>query len=149
MIFLSSDNISLTIGFWFGLFFFIVVVLGTIGAIAIAIKPKENDKRINYILGSILGIIISCCLVRLPYTEYNLLKNYTWVNGTVIGRCTGTHGHKDYEFEYYLDGTRFTNCNSSGNVKNIEVPGGHYKVRVSKKIPTIGRIDFNQPVLEQ
>ena len=149
MTLLSSNNIGLSIGFWFGLILSILVILGTLGAIGIAIKPKEGDKRLNYIIGSILAIIISCYVVSLPYTEYNLLNNYIWVEGTVIGRCTGTKGHLDYEFEYYIDNQRYTNCNSSGNVDNIQVPGGRYKVRVSKKVPDIGRIDFEQPITLQ
>ena len=61
MILLTSDNTGYTgllIGFWFGLIFSILVILGTIGAISIAIKPKETDKRLNYILGSIFGIVM-------------------------------------------------------------------------------------------
>jgi hypothetical protein len=146
MITLTSDNIGLTIGFWLGIVLSILVILGTIGAIGIAIKPKEGDNRWNYILGSIFGIIVSCMVVQLPYTEYNLLTNSIWVDGTVIGRCKGTHGHLEYEFEYYIGNKRYTNCNSSGGVENIQVPGGRYKVRVSKAVPDIGRIDFGQPV---
>ena len=146
MTLLTSDNIGLSIGFWFGLIVSIFFILVTIGVIAIAIKPEKGDHRLNYIVLSIFLIIISYNVVRLPYTEYNLLKNYIWVNGTVIGRCTGTHGHQDYEFEYYVDNKRYTNCNSSGNLRNVQIPGGRYKVRVSKAAPDIGRIDFEQPI---
>lgn len=146
MTLLTSDNIGLSIGFWLGLIISVLVILGTIGAISIAIKPKETDNRTNYILGSLFGIALSCYIVRLPYNEYNLLYNSIWVEGTIVGRCTGTHGHQDYEFEYYIDGKRYTNCNSSGNYDNIQVPGGKYKVRVSKAAPDVGRIDFGQPI---
>jgi hypothetical protein len=149
MILLTSDNIGLSIGFWFGLILSVLVILGTVGAIGIAIKPKEGDNRVNYIVGSIFGIIISCYVVRLPYTEYNLLINYIWVDGTVIGRCTGTDGHQDYKFEYYIGNKGYTNCNSSGDVDSIQVPGARYKVRVSKAVPDIGRIDFTQPIILQ
>ena len=149
MILLTSGNLGLTIGFWLGVVVSILVILGTIGAIGIAIKPKEGDFRLNYIVGSILGIVLSCYVVKLPYTEYNLRYNYIWVDGTVIGRCTGTNGYLDYEFEYYIGNKRYTNCNSSDDKTKIKVPGGRYKVRVSKAVPDIGRIDFKQPIHSQ
>ncbi|MBK9487027.1 MAG: hypothetical protein IPO01_18150 [Chitinophagaceae bacterium] len=38
-------------------------------------------------------------------------------------------------------------CNSSGNTKDIKYPNGIYKVRVSKAMPSIGRIDYEQEVI--
>ena len=149
MTLLTSDNIGLSFGFWIGLILSIFFILVTLGVIGIAIKPGKGDNRLNYIVLSIFLIIISYNVVRLPYTEYNLLKNYIWVDGIVIGRCTGTHGHQDYEFEYYIENKRYTNCNSSGYVRNVQVPGGRYKVRVSKAVPDIGRIDFEQAINSQ
>ena len=53
---------------------------------------------------------------------------------------------KAIEFEYYIDGKRYTNCNSYKHLNTIKVPQGRFNVRVSDFEPSSGRIDFTKPL---
>ena len=148
MTLLTATDGGLMMGLFLGIVFCIVVIWGTVSAIKIAINPQEHQNRRNYIIGSIFGVVIFYFVAQLPYAEYNLLYNFTWVDGKLINKCQSKGSGQSYEFEYFVDGKRYTNCNSSGNAKNIKYPNGIYKVRVSKAIPSIGRIDFEQEVIK-
>jgi hypothetical protein len=141
----ATDN-GLMMGLFIGIIFCIITIWGIISTVKIAIKPKENQNRRNYIIGSILGIVVFYFIAQIPFTEYNLLYNYIWVDGKLINKCYSKGSGQSYEFEYYVDGKRYTNCNNSGNVKGIKFPNGQYKVRVSRAMPGIGRIDYEQEI---
>jgi hypothetical protein len=122
----------------------VVFIVGTIVTIGLAISRSRSANRGSFIIASIIGITISYFVVQLPYVEYNLLYNYTWVDGEVIATCKGTKGTAGYEFAYFVNGQRYTNCNSKGGNDDIEI-GDHFQVRVSEAAPDVGRIDFDQP----
>jgi hypothetical protein len=146
MTLLTATDGGLMMGLFLGIVFCIVVIWGTVSAIKFAINPQENQSRRNYIIGSIFGVVIFYFVAQLPYTEYNLLYNYIWVEGKLIDKCQSKGSGQSYEFEYYVDGKRYSNCNSSGNAKGIKYPNGIYKVRVSRAMPSVGRIDYEQEV---
>lgn len=146
MIVLTATDGGLMIGLLLGLIFCTIPIWVIIKTAKIAINPKEGQSRRKNVIGSILGLIVLYFVAHVPYTEYNLLYNYVWVEGKLIDRCTSKGSGPSYEFEYYLDGKRYTNCNSSGGKKDVKFPGGVYRVRVSRAMPAIGRIDYEQAV---
>ena len=150
MTILTATNGGLMMGLLLGIFFCIIIIWGIFNAVKIAIHPRENQIRRNYIIGSIVGIVVLYFVAYTSYTEYNLLYNYIWVNGKLIDRCYGKGAGPgpSYEFEYYVDGKRYTNCNSAGDMKGIKFPNGICKVRVSRAMPSIGQIDYEQEVAE-
>jgi hypothetical protein len=108
---------------------------------------EQTLDKVGYIIGSIIALVLSFYVVKLPYTEYNLLYNSVWVDGEIVRRCKLGKGGRGYEFQYYIDGKRYSNCNGTGSYENIKL-ANKYKVRVSKEVPEIGRIDFGRPVAE-
>ena len=148
MILLTATDGGLMMGLFLGVFFCIIIIWLAVHSVKIAIRPKENQSRRNYIIGSFFWIVLFAFFAHLPYTEYNLLYNYLWVDGKLINKCSSKGKEQSYEFEYFVDGKRYINCNSSGNTKGIKFPNGIYKVRVSRAMPSIGRIDFEQEVVK-
>lgn len=104
---------------------------------------KEMKKNTPQMVFGTLFFGVGCYIVLL---EYNLMTNSTYVEGTTIEFCRAGKGGKGIEFEYYLDGHRYTNCNTYKDLNQIKVPGGKFKVRVSEFAPSIGRIDFRRPL---
>jgi hypothetical protein len=149
MTLLTATDGGLMMGLFLGIIFCIITIWGIVSAVRIAINPQENQSRRNYVIGSVFGLVVLYFVAHLPYTEYNLLYNYIWVDGKLIDKCQSKGSGQSYEFEYYVDGKRYTNCNSSGNVRGIKFPEGIYKVRVSRAVPSIGRIDYEQEVFKK
>jgi len=89
MTILTATNGGLMMGLLLGIFFCIIIIWGIFNAVKIAIHPRENQIRRNCIIGSIVGIVVLYFVAYTPYTEYNLLYNYIWVNGKLIDRCYG------------------------------------------------------------
>jgi hypothetical protein len=145
---LTATDGGIMTGLFLGIIFCLCVIWAIVSAIKIAIHPQENQNRRNYIIGAFFGLVVLYFVAYIPYTEYNLLTNYIWVNGKLIDKCNSKGAGPSYEFEYYLDGKRYTNCNSAGNIKGIKFPNGIYEVRVSRAMPSIGRIDYEKEVTE-
>jgi hypothetical protein len=149
MTLLSVTDSGLLMGLFLGLVFCIAVIWGIVYAVNFAINTNDNKLKRNYTIGSVFGLVVLVLVAHIPYTEYNLLTNYIWVDGTLVGKCYLKGAGKAYEFEYYVDGKRYTNCNSIGDAAGINFPNGVYKVRVSRAAPSIGRIDFGQKVADK
>jgi hypothetical protein len=145
MILAAMDG-ALMFGVFLGILFSIAGLWFAISFTRNAIHPPANKARRKYIVGALVSMFALCFIVYIPYREYHLLTDYVWVNGKVIGRCKGRGSLIHYEFEYYLDGKRYTECSNSGGVQNIKSPGGIYRVRVSRAVPASGRIDFRREV---
>ena len=58
MTLLAATDGVLMMGLFLGIFFCIVVTWVTVSAIKIAINPKENQSRRNYIFGAIFGVVL-------------------------------------------------------------------------------------------
>lgn len=107
----------------------------------VAIKKK--------IINGIIFIALSVIFIFV-FKEYRieaaLLKNPVYVSGATLGYCNVFAEGKGIEFEYELDGRKFQNCNTFHPISkdSITVPGGKYLVRVSKKFPGEGRMDFKK-----
>lgn len=145
---LTATDGGIMMGLFLGIIFCLCVIWAIVSAIKIAIHPQENQNRRSYVIGVFFGLVVLYFVAYIPYTEYNLLYNYIWVDGKLIDKCHSKGGGPSYKFEYYVDGKRYTNCNSAGNIKGIKFPNGIYKVRVSRAMPGIGRIDYEKEVAE-
>lgn len=131
-------------GLRFFMIFFGVLAIFFIGAIysqlrEIVMSKKNRLNNIGYLAAYLFagfyfgnGFLIN----------YNLLYHPIYVEGTIIGKCPKAK----VEFEYYLDGVRYTNCTSYNNKHKIKIPGGKFIVRVSNFDLSRGRIEFDQPI---
>lgn len=144
-IILTASNGGLIGGLIFGCIILLLFGVMTINMIIEAIKPTKPQERTKTIFTILLGLFPCCVGVYIILLEYNLLNNYVYVEGTTIEYCDSGKSGKGIEFEYYLNGKRYTNCNTYDPINAIKVPGGKFKVRVSEFSPKIGRIDFEQP----
>ena len=145
-IFLTASNGGLTAGVIFGCIFLLLSGVMTVKMIIAAPKQKKAQGRTKAILQIMIGLFFCCVGVYTIILEYNLLNNYVYVDGTTLEYCNSGKSEKGIEFEYYLNGKRYTNCNTHNPINAIKVPGGKFKVRVSEFNPEIGRIDFDQPL---
>jgi hypothetical protein len=145
-IILNASNSGLTAGVIFGFVFLVLFGVMTVKMIIEAVKPTKPQERTKTILLIPVGLFFCCIGVYIILLEYNLLNNCVYVEGTTIEYCSSGKSGKGIEFEYYLNGKRYTNCNTYNPINAIKVPGGKFKVRVSEFDPEIGRIDFEQPL---
>ena len=100
-----------------------------------------------------VGIAIVLSALAIPVfmwiqVEGSLLNSNEYAIGTTVGYCEVFAKGKGIEFEYEVGGIKYKNCNTYHPVpiNNIEISGGKYYVRYSKKYPEKGRIDFNKLV---
>lgn len=104
-----------------------------------------KSKVINLIIFIFLAVIF-VYVFKVYRIEAALLKSPVYVPGTTLGYCSVFAEGKGIQFEYVLDGKRFLRCNTFHPIPkdSIKVPGGKYLVRVSKKFPDQGRMDFQK-----
>ena len=139
ILFGEGDGGLLFLMIFFGVLaiFFIGVIIGQLYEIA-----GSKEQRLNNI-GMLAGYLFTgFCLGYGFLINYHLLYNPIYVEGTIIGKCPKAK----IEFEYYLDGVRYTNCSSYNNKHKIKIPGGKFIVRVSDFDLSGGRIEFDQPI---
>jgi hypothetical protein len=146
IVLLTASNAGLIVGIIFGICFFVGFATVTTKLIIEVIKPKKPEQRIKALLSIPFGLFFSLVGIYIVILEYNILRNFTYVEGTTLHYCRSGKSGQGIEFEYHLNGKRFTNCNTHNPLQEIKVPGGKFKVRVSKFAPDIGRIDFEQPL---
>lgn len=104
-----------------------------------------NGKVINVAL--FLFLSAAFFFVMKAYrVEAALLNSPVYVSGTTIGYCSVFAEGRGIDFEYEIDGRKFRNCNTFHPVSkdSIKVPGGKYFVRVTKRFPGEGRMDFKK-----
>lgn len=145
-IILTASNGGLIAGIIFGVLFLLVFGVMTVKLLIEVIKPTKPQARTMTILFIAVGLCFCGVGVYIIFQEYNLLSNYIYVEGTTIEYCRSGKSRQGIEFEYHLNGERYTNCNTHNRINEIKVPGGKFKVRVSEFDPDIGRIDFEQPL---
>jgi hypothetical protein len=143
---LTATNGGLIAGIIFGFIFFSLFATATIMLIIEAINPKKPEEKTKTLLSILFCLFFAGVGVYIMLLEYNLLQNYTYVEGTTLEYCNSGKSGRGIEFEYYFEGKRYTNCNSHNPLEDIKVAGGKFKVRVSKFEPDIRRIDFAQPL---
>ena len=102
-----------------------------------------KKRTINFVIFIFLTFILSIVL-RAYRIEAALLKSPVFVSGTTLGYCNVFAVCRGIEFEYETDGKKFQRCNTFHPISpdSIKVPGGRYMVRISKKFPNQGRMDF-------
>jgi hypothetical protein len=143
MIILSVTDNELLIGEFFGILLMLTGAAVFFSQFVSLIKSETKEKKevIPYIIAGIGIIGLGFYFYDI---EHNLRTESIYVNGVTIGFCSRGENGRGIEFEYYVNGIRYTNCNSYK--RDVLVPGGKYLVRVSFKHPDIGRIDYEQKV---
>ena len=135
----------------FGLIF--ILFFGTMAVFSLIaiLNPDESQPRIKMVLVLLFNLFLVYIGIYFFLLGYNLQNNYVYVDGTTIDYChSGKYGSSNnaIEFEYYLNGTRYTNCNSYADISRIKVPDGEFKVKVTPYKPDVGRIDFEKPLTD-
>jgi hypothetical protein len=143
MIVLSVTDNELLMGELFGILLILIGVVIFFSQLVGLIKSETKEKKetIPYIIA---GIGIIGFGVYFYDIEHNLRTESIYVSGVTIGFCHQGENGRGIEFEYYVNGVRYTNCNHYK--RDVQVPGGKYLVRVSFKHPDIGRIDYEKKV---
>ncbi len=128
--------------------FILILISGALFNLYRFFKAKTTAKRIFTGIFAIALVLIAAPVIKWFDIEGNLLNHSEYVPGITKGFCQEFAKGAAIEFEYELDGVKYANCNTYHPVPKdkIMVPGGKYKVRVSKKYPGKGRMDFNKPV---
>ncbi len=127
--------------------FIFILISGALFNLYRLYKAKTTAKRIFTGIFAILLVLISLPVIKWFDIEGNLLNHAEYVTGITNGFCQEFAKGAAIEFEYELDGVKYANCNTYHPVPKdkITVPGGKYYVRVAKKYPEKGRMDFNKP----
>lgn len=110
------------------------------------IRSGSKTKRIiNTVILTILSVIL-IFVIKEYRIEAALLKAPEYVQGTTVGYCSVFAEGNGIEFEYEVDGQKYHNCNTYHPISkdSIIVPGGVYRVRVSKRFPGQARMDFSK-----
>lgn len=121
------------------------------GIIYNVIRIFRSRSSLNKIINSVILLIlavISFFVIKQYRIESAMLDNPVYVEGATIDYCSVFAEGKGIEFEYEIDGHKFRNCNTFHPISkdSIQVPGGVYQVRVSKKFPGQGRMDFSKRI---
>jgi hypothetical protein len=130
----------------FGMIVCIGGIFLTVRLLRDALKSREFEKRLKSIICTPIAFGVVGVGIYVFLLEYNLLTNCVYVEGITIDYCNSGKSGKGVEFEYYVSGKKYSNCNKPGNISAIKVPGGKFKVRVSEFEPSVGRIDFERPL---
>ncbi|MCF8244163.1 MAG: hypothetical protein K9J37_03715 [Saprospiraceae bacterium] len=120
------------------------------GGLNLYLTKKENGVKRKAVRVAIAVLLFSLTvpLFRWIQIEGSLLQSDDYVIGTTVGLCQVFAKGKGIEFKYEVDGKQFQNCNTYHPVPigSIVVTDGKYYVRISKKYPEKGRIDFSKPI---
>lgn len=147
-IFLSvNTDLELTASQAVKVIFIVILFSGALFNLYRFFKAKTAAKRIFTGIFALLLAGIAIPVIEWYDIEGNLLNHAEYVTGITKGFCQEFAKGAAIEFEYELDGTKYTNCNTYLPVPKdkITVPGGKYMVRATKKYPGKGRMDFNKP----
>ncbi|MCF8451859.1 MAG: hypothetical protein K9G42_01575 [Pedobacter sp.] len=110
---------------------------------------KESTKRkmINFALFALLSVTI-ILVYRVYRIEAALLNNSNYVSGITLGYCSVFALGTGIEFEYEVNGQKFSCCNTFHPISkdSIVAIGGKYSVRFSKKFPERGRMNFKMRI---
>lgn len=145
-ILLTANDSGLIGGMIFGIIFFLIASFGSVVLITEFVRKKNLENRAKYFFAIPFILFLTGVSVYLTLLEYNLRYHCHYVDGTTINYCKSSKNKTGIEFEYYINGKRYTNCNRHNPLPEIKVPGGKFKVRVTKFAPDVGRIDFEQPL---
>ena len=107
-------------------------------------SPKSR-KDINVIVLLFLSVLFFF-VGKEFLLELALLRESEHVTGTTTGYGPVFGLGKGIKFEYEVNGEKFVNCNTYYPISkdSIKVPAGKYSVRVAKKFPEKGRMDFKK-----
>lgn len=128
----------------------ILLFLMTVGIIYNLFRIVRSQPGMKKIINSSFFIFLSVAIIfviKEYRVEAALLKSSQYVEGTTLDYCSVFAKGRGIEFEYEVNGRKYHNCNTFHPVSkdSIIVPAGKYMVRVSKKFPGKGRMDFMKP----
>ncbi len=128
----------------------ILLVLLSAGIIYQLFRIYRNESKINLVINLVILVVLSVT-VFLAFSEYRqedaLLKNPLYIQGITTGYCNAFARGEGIEFQYEVNGIKYSNCNTFHPISrdSIVVPGGKYMVRYSQEFPTAGRMNFRTP----
>lgn len=105
--------------------------------------------RIRKAIYSIILFALIFPVYSIYQFESSLLASDKYVPGTTVGFCSEFALGAGVEFDYVVNGVKYTNCNTFHPIPmdSIIVPDGKYLVRYTEKYPDRGRIDLRKPVI--
>ncbi len=111
------------------------------------IRAETLKKRMTNLIIPVSLVVIFVLVLKVWLIEAALLKNYVYVPGITTGYCHVFAEGRGVAFVYEINGKKFHNCNTFHPVPedSIRVPGGKYSVRVAKRFPDKGRMNFQKP----
>lgn len=142
----AVTNGELKVGENFALVFMILMGLATVLVGSGLFAPATWKERLKTIVIFIGGGAMTVFAYFLYDQERSIRKEGIYVEGLIIDYCRPSRsaGGSGVEFEYFIDGVRYTNCNH--NEDQAHEIGQKFYVRVSVDYPTTGRIDFERPI---
>lgn len=125
----------------------VILAGGIILNVSRILRSFSFKKNIVNLIILITLSTIFIFVIKAYLLEAALLRNYVYVPGITIGYCNVFAEGRGISFEYDFNGKKFHNCNTFHPLSSdsIIVPNGKYRVRVAKKFPEKGRMDFQKP----
>lgn len=112
-------------------------------------KETKTWKRIQVVFYSLFSFVIFVIAINMTIRLINLLLNYDFVEGTTIEYCSTRHGGQGVVYEYCIGGEKYNRCESYAYTNTIKVPGGKFKVRVSKFNLEYAVIYYDNPITKE
>ena len=109
---LSVTDNELLAGELFGILFAIIGAIISFIFIFNIIKSRTTNDRLRTILYLIAGLGMTAVGIYFYDIEHHLRTESIYVNGITIGFCHRGENGRGVEFEYYVNGVRYTNCNN-------------------------------------
>jgi hypothetical protein len=131
------------LGYLFMLFLFSLLFYSTVKNI----NDYKNGKEGSIAIGSAIFTGLFSLFVFYGIVTQSLLIFYAInVEGRTVNKCKSGKFGRGVEFEYYINGKRYINCNTIPSNWQIKIPDGLFQVRVSELNPQEGRLDFEAPL---
>lgn len=124
--------------------FIIILSIGIFFNLIRVFKNKVRKKKYINVVGFLILSTVLVHVIHIHREDGSLLHEAQYVPGTTIGYCSELALGEGVKFDYEMNGQKFSNCNTFHPIPkdSIVVPGGKYMVRVSKKFPGLGRMNF-------
>lgn len=147
---LNVTDLELTASQTVKLIFLTILLLGALFNVYRFFKAPSTARKIKNAAVAVILIGIAIPVKRWHTIEGSLLHDGIYVTGTTLRYCEEFAKGVAIEYEYEVDGVKYSNCYAYHPVPKdqIKVPGGKYKVRVSRKYPDKGRMVFREEVKE-
>ncbi|MCC6753640.1 MAG: hypothetical protein IT266_06615 [Saprospiraceae bacterium] len=108
---------------------------------------RFRSRQLVSLLLVVLLTTVGYFLVNAFRIDHALLNQAVYADGVTTAYCSVFGRGEGIEFEYEWEGVRYRACSSYHPIarNTLLVPGGKFKVRLSRKFPGKGRMNFNLP----